>query len=107
MARDGEGKNVPSATMDEKAIISQLLYTQRVVYVHSTDLNCHMVPPEAPYYAVKKKKRKYLRWVDTGTAQSDDSYQLWLLIIVPTMCKSATQRTINDTMQHCFVCEAF
>lgn len=31
MARDGEGKNVPSAAMDEKAIISQLLYTQRVV----------------------------------------------------------------------------
>lgn len=56
MARNGEGKNVPSATMDEKAIIYQLLYTQRVVYVHSTDLNCHMVPPEAPYYAVKKKK---------------------------------------------------
>lgn len=51
-------------------------------------------------------KKKNLRWVNTGTAQSDNSYQLWLLIIVQTMCKSATQRTINDTMQHCLVCEA-
>lgn len=108
MARDGEGKNVPSAAMDEKAIISQLLYTQRVVSMFIqqtwTATWCHLRPH---IMLLKKKKKKYLRWVDAGTAQSDDSYQLWLLIIVPTMCKSATQRTINDTMQHCLVWKAF
>lgn len=92
MAQDGEERNVLSVTMDENAIIFQLQHTQRVVYVNLTGLNCHIVPPKAPYYAFKK--RKCLRWVDTGTAQSNDSYQLWLLITVLTMCKLATQRTV-------------